>query len=366
MLRQKIERRVSRVIRSQQLILGPEMRKFEKNWANYCGASHCVAVANGTDALELALRACGVGPGDEVIVPSRTFIATWMAVSNVGATPISCPTYLDSGLIKPASIKPLINAKTRAIIAVHLYGHPADLDAIHQAANSHGLTVIEDAAQAHGATYRGKRIGAHSSVVTWSFYPGKNLGAFGDAGAITTNQSSIAQKLKLLRNYGSEEKYIHQVVGRNSRLDEVQAAILSAKLSHLNSDNKIRRKIANQYLAGLSNSRELMAAGIQLPQEATGSRSSWHLFVIRAPHRDYLERRLREFGVETLVHYPTDPSNQLAYSAGAELGKGTQPWRNDGNTLLSLPMGPHLKKTQVQHVIKCVKIIASEIVSNHS
>ena len=253
----QIVKRIRRVVKTGNFILGEEVAGFENDWAEYCGASQCVAVGNGTDALELALLACGVGPGDEVLVPSRTFVATWMAVSNIGAIPISCPTNVLSGLIEVEDATQLVTAKTKAIVPVHLYGNPAELQKIRSFAEVHSLQIIEDAAQAHGAEYRGEKIGAFGDAVAWSFYPGKNLGALGDAGAVTTNNSSIAQTVRLMRNYGSSEKYVHNVLGRNSRMDEIQAAVLREKLKCLPKANAARRKVAAAYFSGLGGLPEL-------------------------------------------------------------------------------------------------------------
>src|SRR5690606_14806142 len=241
-------------------ILGPEVEAFEAEYAAYCQASHAVGVANGLDALHLALRAMGVGPGDEVIVPSNTYIATWLAVSQCGATPVPVEPVDATFNIDPARIEAAITSATRVILPVHLYGQPADLDPILAIARKHGLRVLEDAAQAHGARYKGRRIGAHGDAVAWSFYPGKNLGALGDGGAVTTNDPELADRIRVLRNYGSRLKYVNEVQGFNSRLDPIQAAVLRVKLAHLDDWNARRGSIAALYLSGLGE------CGLMLPQ----------------------------------------------------------------------------------------------------
>ena len=247
----EIAEAVERVVKSGWYLLSTECEGFEQEFASFCEANHCVGVANGLDALTLCLRALDIGPGDEVIVPSNTFIATWLAVSNVGATPVPVEPDVATFNMDPERVEVAITSRTRAIIPVHLYGQPADLDPILEIARRHGLRVIEDAAQSHGARYRGKRIGAHGDAVCWSFYPGKNLGALGDGGAVTTDDPVIAARLKMLRNYGSHVKYHHEVLGVNSRLDEIQAAILRVKLPVLDADNHHRGRIAQAYNEGL-------------------------------------------------------------------------------------------------------------------
>lgn len=242
-LRSEIDIAISRVLNSGQYILGDEVGAFEDEYAAYCGAKYCVGVANGLDALHLVLRAWGIGPGDEVIVPSNTYIATWLAVSYCGATPVPVEPDEKTHNIDPSKIESLITTRTKAIIPVHLYGQPADLDPIIFISKKYNLKLLEDGAQAHGARYKGKRIGAHGNAVAWSFYPGKNLGAIGDGGAITTDDGELFEKLKSLRNYGSSKKYIHELVGFNSRLDSLQAAILKVKLKKLDEWNAIRKKL---------------------------------------------------------------------------------------------------------------------------
>ena len=249
-LKPEIDAAVSRVLESGWYILGPEVEAFEAEWAAYCDAKHAVGLANGLDALTLALRALDIGPGDEVIVPSNTYIATWLAVSGVGATPVPVEPDEATHNIDPARIEAAITSRTRALLPVHLYGQPADMDPILDIAKRHGLRVIEDAAQAHGARYKGKRIGAHGDIVCWSFYPGKNLGALGDAGAITTNDTALAERVALLRNYGSRQKYVNEEAGVNSRLDPIQAAVLRVKLGVLDEWTERRRAVATAYTVG--------------------------------------------------------------------------------------------------------------------
>ena len=356
----QIVQRIQRVVRGGNFVLGDEVAGFENDWADYCGASECVAVGNGTDALELSLLACGVGPGDEVLVPERTFVATWMAVSNIGAIPISCPTDPLSGLIEVMDATQLVTEKTKAIVPVHLYGNPAELQKVKSFADLHSLRIVEDAAQAHGAEYRGVKIGAFGDAVAWSFYPGKNLGALGDAGAVTTNNSSVAKTVRLMRNYGSSEKYIHEILGRNSRMDEIQAAVLREKLKRLPKANAARRKVAAAYFSGLEGLPELERAKIAMPVESHWGRSSWHLFVVSCPDRDYVRERLAALGVETLIHYPLDVPLQPAYHR-PPYGALAKPTMNQGNSLLSLPMGPHLTRRQVQYVIASLSLVAREL-----
>lgn len=348
-LRQEIDEAVLRVLASGHYILGPEVEAFEQEYAAYCGARHCVGVANGLDALHLALRALDVGAGDEVIVPSNTYIATWLAVSQCGATPVPVEPDPATHNLDPARIEATITPRTKVILPVHLYGQPADLDPILAIARKHGLRVLEDAAQAHGARYKGQRIGAHGDAVAWSFYPGKNLGALGDAGAVTTNDEAVADRLRVLRNYGSRVKYVNEVQGWNSRLDPLQAAILRVKLAHLDAWNARRAEIAALYL------RELADCGVVLPQVPDWAQPVWHLFVIRHPQRDALQQRLAQAGIQTLIHYPIPPHRQQAYAA-LGLGEGALPIAERlANEVLSLPIGPHLPIAQAAQVVAAVR-----------
>lgn len=344
-LKSEIDAAVHRVLDSGWYILGPEVEAFEADWASYCGAAHAIGLANGLDALILALRALEVGPGDEVIVPSNTYIATWLAVSAVGARPVPVEPDPATHNIDPARIAAAITPATKVLLPVHLYGQPADLDPILALARQHGLFVVEDAAQAHGARYKGRRIGAHGDVVCWSFYPGKNLGALGDGGAVTTNRADLADRIAVLRNYGSRLKYVNEVLGANSRLDPIQAAVLRAKLPHLDSWTDRRRAIAAAYAEGMKDS------GLILPQVPEWADPAWHLYVVRAPDRDGLQRRLTEAGIGTLIHYPIPPHMQQAY---ADLGLAPEalPLARDlAAEVLSLPMGPHLSLADAARVI---------------
>ena len=337
------------VIDSGWLVLGRETQTFEQEYADYCGTRRCVGVANGLDALSLALRALGIGPGDEVIVPANTYIATWLAVSHVGATPVPVEPVEASYNIDPALIEGAITPRTRAILPVHLYGQPADLQAIRAIAARHDLAVLEDGAQAHGARCHGVRIGAGDALVAWSFYPGKNLGAIGDGGSITTGDPAIADRLAMLRNYGSRVKYHNEVIGYNSRLDELQAAMLRVKLRALDAENSRRKEIASRYLEGLR------GADIILPIVPDWADPVWHLFVIRHADRDGLAERLKRDGIATMIHYPVPPHLQPAYRA-AGIVEGSLPLSERiHREVLSLPMGPTLSDDDVERVITAVR-----------
>lgn len=347
-LQPEIDEAVQRVLQSGSYIGGAEVEAFENAFASFCGARHVVGVANGLDALKLALLALDVGPGDEVIVPSHTFIATWLAVSQCGATPVPVEPAADGFNIDPQRVAARITPKTKGIIPVHLYGEPADLDPLIDIAERHSLFVLEDAAQAHGAVYRGRRIGSHGHAVAWSYYPGKNLGAFGDGGAVSTQDEALARRIRMLGNYGSRTKYVNDAIGYNSRLDPLQAAILRAKLPHLDEWNARRHAIAERYNLTLSALLPTPAA----PQERRGH--AWHLYVVRHPDRDRLQRQLAEAGVTTLIHYPRPPHLQEAYAA-LGLGAGRFPLAEQyATTVLSLPIGPQLSPAQVDHVIEAV------------
>jgi dTDP-4-amino-4,6-dideoxygalactose transaminase len=343
-LKEEIDAAVLRVLGSGWYILGPEVEAFEAEWASYCGSEHAVGVANGLDALILALRALDIGEGDEVIVPSNTYIATWLAVSAVGASPVPVEPDPATYNIDASRIEAAMTPATKAFLPVHLYGQPADLDPIIALARSHQIPVVEDAAQAHGARYKGRRIGAHSDVVCWSFYPGKNLGAMGDGGAITTNRSDLADRIRVLRNYGSRVKYVNETQGVNSRLDPIQAAVLRVKLSHLDAWTNRRRAVAAVY------SEELRDSGVLLPYVPDWAEPGWHLYVIRSPERDGLQHRLTEVGVGTLIHYPIPPHMQKAYSTLRIPPDALTLSRRLAGESLSLPMGPHLSLDQAQQV----------------
>lgn len=348
-LKTEIDAAIHRVLDSGWYVLGPEVEAFEAEWAAYCGAEHAVGLANGLDALILALRALEIGAGDEVIVPSNTYIATWLAVSAVGARPVPVEPDPATHNIDPARIAAAITPATRALLPVHLYGQPADLDPILALARQHGLAVIEDAAQAHGARYKGQRIGAHGDVVCWSFYPGKNLGALGDAGAVTTNRADLADRIRVLRNYGSRLKYVNEVEGVNSRLDPIQAAVLRVKLQYLDAWTDRRRAIAAIYTQGLAKS------GLILPHVPEWADPVWHLYVVRSPERDGLQKQLTDAGVGTLIHYPIPPHMQEAYAAMG-LGPDALPLARDlAAEVISLPMGPQLDLTDANRVEAAVR-----------
>ncbi|MDR3448854.1 MAG: DegT/DnrJ/EryC1/StrS family aminotransferase [Alphaproteobacteria bacterium] len=352
-LKAEIDSAIARVLDSGWYILGPEVEAFEEEWAAYCGTAHAVGVANGLDALTLALRALGVGCGDEVIVPSNTYIATWLAVSHCGATPVPVEPDEKTFNIDPELIEAAITPRTRAILPVHLYGQPVDLDPILAVARRHGLYVVEDGAQAHGARYKGKRLGGHGDVVAWSFYPGKNLGALGDGGAVTTNNPEIADRIRVLRNYGSRVKYVNEVQGFNSRLDPLQAAVLRVKLAHLDQWNARRATMAEQYSSGLA------ASGLILPETPDWADPAWHLYVIRSARRDALQKSLTALGVGTLIHYPIPPHLQGAYRQDSWATGSFPIAERIASQCLSLPMGPHLndeqRKQVEEHVIQSLR-----------
>jgi dTDP-4-amino-4,6-dideoxygalactose transaminase len=347
-LKPEIDAAVARVLDSGYYILGPEVEAFEAEFARYCEADHAIGVGNGLDALVLALRALDIGAGDEVLVPSNTFIATWLAVSMVGAVPIPVEPDPRTHNIDCARLEAALTAKTRAVIAVHLYGQPADLTALRAFTTAHGLRLIEDAAQAHGALHLGRRIGAEGDIACWSFYPGKNLGALGDAGCVTTSDAGLAERVRLLRNYGSREKYRHEVQGTNSRLDPLQAAILRVKLAHLDDWNDRRRAIARLYLDRLQD------ADLVLPEVPQWADPVWHLFVVRHKNRDALRAGLQEAGIGTLVHYPVAPHMQPAYAALAIAPDALPIARQLSDEVMSLPIGPHLGLDAAERVADVV------------
>jgi dTDP-4-amino-4,6-dideoxygalactose transaminase len=349
----ELDAAIQRVVHSGMYILGAETEAFESEFADFVGAGHCVGVGNGLDALYLSLKAMEIGPGDEVIVPANTYIATWLAVSQTGATPVPVEPDPATYNMDPARIGPALSKRTRAIIPVHLYGQPADLDPILDIARRQDLWVLEDAAQAHGARYKGQRIGAHGDIVAWSFYPNKNLGALGDAGAITTNNEHLAGRIRMLRNYGSREKYVNEVKGVNSRLDAIQAAALRVKLKYLDAWNARRRDVARRYLALLKDT------SLVLPQVAGFAEPVWHQFPVLCPRRDALQAHLAARGVGTLIHYPIAPHLQQAF---AELGlkPGAFPISEKIHAEeLSLPMGPQLRPVEVEYVAECIHVFSA-------
>ena len=350
--RTAIDMAMQRVAASGRYLQGQELAAFESAFASFCGATHCVGVANGLDALRLGLMALGVGVGDEVIVPSNTYIATWLAVSQCGATVVPVEPRVATYNIDPTRIAASITSRTKVIVPVHLYGQPADMEPIAALAAQHGLKVLDDCAQAHGASYKGRPVGSLADASTWSFYPGKNLGALGDAGALTSDDEALIEVVRMLGNYGSRVKYHNEVKGWNSRLDEIQAAVLGAKLRDIGSATEQRRAIARRYLAGMR------GLPLVLPAILEGADPVWHLFVVRHPRRDEFQARLAKRGIETLIHYPVPPHLQPAYS---ELGWG--PGRFPVAELIhaeviSLPLWPGMDDAAVEEVIDAVRACA--------
>lgn len=336
-----------RVLNRGQWVLGPEVEAFEREFAAYCGCKHAIGVANGMQALELVMRAWQIGPGDEVIVPANTFIATWLAVTAVGATVVPIDPDEATHNIDAQRIASAITARTRAVILVHLYGRPAPLDGVRELAQRHGLRILEDAAQAQGAEWRGARAGSLGDAAAFSFYPAKNLGALGDGGAITTNDASLDEALRKLRNYGGLRRYEHQTLGCNSRLDEIQAAMLRVKLPRLDADNALRAVIANRY------SRELCGVpSLHLPVADPGhGQSVWHLYVVRHPQRDRIAQSLAQLGINTHVHYPCPPYRQQAYAGMAHLANALPVTERLHREVLSLPIGPTMSDAAVSRVV---------------
>lgn len=345
---EEIKEAVERVLSSGWYILGEEVTNFEKEFAEYCSVKHAIGVANGLDALTLILKAYGISRDDEVIVPSNTFIASILAISANGATPVLVEPDIRTYNIDPQKIEEKITERTKAIMVVHLYGQAANMNAIRAIAKKYNLKIIEDAAQAHGAIYNGKRVGSLGDAAGFSFYPGKNLGALGDGGAVTTNDDELAEKLRALRNYGSHEKYKNLFKGVNSRLDEIQAAILRVKLKYLDKDNEKRRRIAEYYLNNIKNEKVI------LPLIENGDRLShvWHLFVIRVDDRERFQAYLNEHEIQTVIHYPIPPHKQKAY----------QEWNNCvfsiseqiHQMVISLPISPVLSFEDVQKIVEVV------------
>lgn len=358
-LRADLEAAGRQVMASGNFILGPEVATFETEFAAYCDAGHCIGVGNGLDALHLILRGLEIGPGDEVVVPTNTYIATWLAVSYAGATPVAVEPDGKNYNLDPELIEQAITARTKAVIAVHLYGQPADMDPINEMAGKYGLAVIEDAAQAHGARYKGKRVGSLGDAAGFSFYPGKNLGALGDGGAIVTNNEALANRLRTLRNYGSQKKYFNEEKGLNSRLDEIQAAMLRVKLRHLDEWNERRKRLASFYLQTLEGIPDLI-----LPFVPEYADPVWHLFVVSHPDRDLLQKFLDEAGIGTLIHYPLPPHLQNAYRE-LEFSRGSfNRAERMAETVLSLPMGPHLSDQEADYIVS--KLSAFAAASSHA
>lgn len=344
-----IDAALLRVAGSGWFLLGKELLAFEQAYARSVGAAHCAGVANGLDALALALQALGVGPGDEVIVPSNTYIATWLAVSQCGARPVPVEPDPATFNLDPARIEAAITPRTKVLLPVHLYGLPAEMDAIGAIARRHGLRLLDDCAQAHAARYRGRPVGSLADLSAWSFYPGKNLGAMGDGGGVSGDDAALIEQVRLLRNYGSRIKYQFEAKGRNSRLDEIQAAVLAAKLPLLEAQTRERRRLAALLLQALS------GAPLLLPQVPQGLEPAWHLFVIRHEARDRLQAALAAQGIGTLIHYPIAPHLQPAY---AELGYGPGDFPISEamhSEVLSLPLWPGMSDAQLERVAQAVR-----------
>ena len=347
-----------RVMDSGRYLLGKELETFESEYAAFCGTKHSIGVGCGLDALSLIITAIGIGNGDEVIVPSHTFIATWLAVSSSGARPVPVETLPGAFNMDPARIEEVVTPRTRAIIPVHLYGHPADMDQICAIANRHGIPVIEDNAQAQGARFDNRRTGGIGNAGAHSFYPGKNLGAFGDGGAVTTNDGQLAAKIRALRNYGSKVKYYYEYRGVNSRLDELQSAFLRVKLDHLDEWNQRRSRIAEIYQDGLSHLCETHSLGLPILSDRVDP--VWHLYVITHPRRNELRRILAADGIETLIHYPIPPHLSAAYAQYFDhvrlpMAEGL------AKEVFSLPMGPHMTESEALFVIDRICAAAKKI-----
>ncbi len=341
----------ARVMDSGWYIMGPEVEAFEAEFAAYCETKYCLGVANGLDALHLLLRAYEVGPGDEVIVPPNTFIATWLAVTQAGATPVAVEPDPATHNLNPERIEAAITPRTRAIMPVHLYGQPADMDPIMAIAEHHGLVVIEDAAQAQGARYKGRRVGSLGHAAATSFYPGKNLGALGDGGAVLTSDPAIRDKVRMLRNYGSTVKYRHDMQGYNSRLDELQAAFLRVKLAVLDTWNDQRRGVAAAYTASL------LDLPLTLPFVPDWAEPVWHLYVVRSSHRDALQTHLTDNGIGTVIHYPTPPHRQTCYAGYSGLLPIAEQLANE---VISLPLSPVQTAEETAQVISTLSAFYSE------
>jgi dTDP-4-amino-4,6-dideoxygalactose transaminase len=339
---------IHRVLDSGWYVLGSEVTSFEEEWANYCDAKYCIGLSNGLDALHLGLVALNIGPGDEVIVPSNTYIATWLAVTQCGAIPVPVEPDIRTHNINPKLIESKITTKTKAIIPVHLYGQAVEIDPIIKIAKKFGLSILEDGAQAHGAKYKDKVIGSHENTVAWSFYPGKNLGAFGDGGAITTNDLEIVEKVSLLRNYGSNKKYYNKIAGYNNRLDPLQAATLRVKLKYLTEWNERRKVIANFYKDNIKSDL------INIPFVPKWADPVWHLFVVSVQNREHFQENLRKEGIDTIIHYPVPPHKQEAYKSHKFHNESLPIAEKLADEVISLPIGPHLGMEQAKKIVEVV------------
>lgn len=351
-IKTEMDHAMASVIADSAFIGGHRVKAFEETFAAFQGAKHCIGVGNGTDALEIAIEALNLPPNSEIIVPANSFIASAEAVSRSGHRVIFCDIDPRNYTLDVTAARALVTSKTSAVMAVHLYGHPCDMDAVTALSSEYGLKVIEDCAQAHGAEYRGRRVGAIGDVGCFSFYPGKNLGAYGDGGAIVTNEDALAKKVRMIANHGRLAKYDHEFEGRNSRLDGLQAAVLGVKLRHLEAWTEQRIRLADEYLFGLRG-----IEGLVLPKRAENVRQVYHLFVIRTERRDELRSHLSSREIQTGIHYPTALPKLGAYAYLGQAGATGNAWRQD-TTLLSLPIGEHL--TSVNPVINAVKDFFSQ------
>ena len=352
-IRDQLDDAYHRVIDSGQFVMGSELEAFEEEFARFCEVDNCVGVGNGLDALHLLLKAYNISEGDEVIVPANTFVATWLAVTAAGAIPIPIEPSRETYNLDVNLLSNCLTPKTKAIIAVHLYGQPADMDVINSFAEKNGLIVLEDNAQAQGARYKGRRTGSLGHAAATSFYPGKNLGAFGDGGAIVTNDNTISNRVRKLRNYGSSVKYQHDALGTNSRLDELQAAFLRVKLANLEEWSAHRKMVAEKYSAGIK------AKDVILPKVPAYAESVWHLYVIRHPDREQFRQKLHTLGVETLIHYPTPVHllecysnyNHLSFPVSEILAK----------EFISLPISPAITGEELKLVINAISEVADTV-----
>lgn len=342
----EIDIAIKRVLDSGYYIFGEEVSNFEEKYAEYCQSKYCIGTGNGLDAITLSLKVLGIGEGDEVIVPSNTYIATWLAITHCGAKIVPVEPDINTFNINPDLIQQAITSKTKAILAVHLYGQPADLNQIIEITKRNNLFLIEDAAQAHGALYNEKKIGSHGDLITWSFYPGKNLGAFGDGGAVTTNNIDLANKIRAYRNYGSHKKYYNDFIGFNSRLDPIQASILNVKLKKLDEWNLRRRKQAARY------SDQIDKNIYTIPKIIQNAHSAWHLYELRTKSRDHLIKYLQDKNISTIIHYPVPPHLQKAYShLNFQEGSFTNA-EILSSELISIPIGPHLSIKEQDYIIQ--------------
>ena len=344
--RSEIDQRIKTILDKGWYLLGDEDKTFEKHFAEYCGAKHCIGCANGLDALNLIIRAYGFGAGDEIIVPANTYIASILAISENNCTPVLVEPDINTYNINPDLIEEKITSKTKAIMVVHLYGQAVQMDKISAIAKKYDLKVIEDSAQAHGAFYKDKRIGCLGDASGFSFYPGKNLGCLGDGGAVTTNDDELAKKIRAIANYGSDYKYHHIYKGINSRLDEIQAAVLDVKLKYLDDDNAKRREIARYYRENIKNPQ------IVLPQAYDEKAHVWHVFVVRTANRDALQKHLEDNDIQTLIHYPTPPHKQAAYREWNNLSYPIT--EKIHQEVLSLPISPVMTAEEMKKVAEVI------------